>query len=117
MSMQNILHVPERGRGTGLLAEEVRQVGSLAKSREGLGSQWRSSMFRIGTAGLTCAAHKVAIEGGSQDREGTIRPVRDCSNPVAEVIEQTGLCADCAPIFRLAIKAGRVKVVERIEKS
>jgi hypothetical protein len=89
---------------------------SQGKGREPMGTQ-RALMFRVGTAGLTCAAYEVAIERGSQDREGTIRPVRDCGKPATELIERTALCADCAPIFRLAIDAGRVKVVQRIEKN
>ena len=77
----------------------------------------RALMFRIGSQGLTCAAYEVAIEAGTEDREGTIRPVRDCPNPVAEVVSNTGLCADCASMFRTAMETGNVRVAEKIDKS
>jgi hypothetical protein len=72
----------------------------------------RAILFRAGTRGLTCAAYEVVIERGSQDRKGTIRPVRDCPNPTTEVVKGTGLCDDCAAIYRNA----EIQVVSRVVK-
>ena len=59
----------------------------------------RALVFRAGTVGLICAAYEVEIEGGGQDRPGTIRQVRDCINLATERWEAngtvTGLCATC----------------------
>lgn len=60
----------------------------------------RALLFRMGTQGLTCAAYEVAIEPGTETHKGTIRPVRDCTKPATEVVQETGLCADCADVLR-----------------
>jgi hypothetical protein len=61
----------------------------------------RGVVFRIGDVGLTCAAFEVSIEAGTEDRRGSMRPVRDCVNAVTVVLRAkdgslTGLCDDCA---------------------
>jgi hypothetical protein len=61
----------------------------------------RAVVFRVGTVGLICAAYEVAIERGTEGREGTIRPIRDCSKPTTVMLQAkdrslTGLCDDCA---------------------
>jgi hypothetical protein len=70
-------------------------------------------MFRVGTQGLTCAAYEVAIESGTEHREGTIRPVRDCTKAASEVVQNTGLCSDCASIFRQSLIQGCVRRVDK----
>jgi hypothetical protein len=49
--------------------------------------------------GLVCAAYEVEIEAGGQDREGSITPVRDCTNLATELLVYGGtytrLCAPC----------------------
>jgi hypothetical protein len=75
----------------------------------------RALMFRAGTVGLICAASEVEITSGGQDRPGTIRPVRDCTNLATELVEgadgcQTGLCAPCRDLIVGSQSVGRVRV-------
>jgi hypothetical protein len=72
----------------------------------------RALMFRAGTKGLICAAFEVAIERGSEDREGTIRLVRECPNPATVEWQGTGLCADCAELLQHA----EISVVRNIKR-
>jgi hypothetical protein len=73
----------------------------------------RALLFRVGTVGLTCAAYEVAIERGSEDQEGSIRPVRDCTNPTEHIVQGTGLCTDCATIY---CRTTQIEVVQRIKE-
>jgi hypothetical protein len=72
-------------------------------------------MFRPGTVGLICAAYEVEITAGTEHRQGTIRPVRDCTNLATERVVSgecvTGLCPDCADA--LANSPG-IGVVEKV---
>jgi hypothetical protein len=75
----------------------------------------RALLFRAGTVGLICAAYEVEFESAGQDRPGTIRPVRDCTNLATEVLEgadgsQTGLCATCRDLIASASSVGTVRV-------
>jgi hypothetical protein len=72
----------------------------------------RALVFRAGQRGLVCAAYEVAIEQGSEDREGTIRPIRQCPNPATVEWQKTGLCADCAEVLQTA----EISVVKNIER-
>lgn len=72
----------------------------------------RALVFRVGSNGLICAAYEVAIESGSQDRQGIIRPIRHCTNPATVVWKGTGLCGDCAEV----LQAAEISVARKIGK-
>jgi hypothetical protein len=78
----------------------------------------RALVFRVGGVGLLCAAYEVAIERGSQDQAGTMRPVRDCPNPATETWQAAdgslmGLCADCCAAVRASSSVGVVVSKQR----
>jgi len=74
----------------------------------------RALVFRAGTVGLVCAAYEVEIDGGGQDRQGSIRPVRYCTNLATERWEAngtvTGLCATCRDAVAASPSVGTVRV-------
>jgi hypothetical protein len=77
----------------------------------------RALVFKAGTVGLICAASEVEITSGDQDRQGSMRPVRSCTNPATEVLEgedgsQTGLCAPCHALI-LASQSVSTVLVQR----
>jgi hypothetical protein len=63
----------------------------------------RALMFRAGQMGLICSAYEIEITSGGQDREGTITPVRDCTNLATELFAfggtYTRLCAPCRDVI------------------
>jgi hypothetical protein len=75
----------------------------------------RALVFRAGTVGLVCAAYEVEISSGGQDREGSITPIRSCTNLATELLEgadgcQTGLCAPCRDLIVAASSLSTVRV-------
>jgi hypothetical protein len=77
----------------------------------------RALVFRAGTVGLVCAATEVEITSGGQDREGSITPIRSCTNLATELLEgadggQTGLCAPCRDLIVASMSISRV-IVQR----
>jgi hypothetical protein len=56
----------------------------------------RALVYRAGTVGLVCAAHEVAIEAGAEGREGSMRPVRQCTELASVMLNGTRFCATCA---------------------
>jgi hypothetical protein len=76
----------------------------------------RALVFRTGSMGLICAAYEVEIERGSEDTEGTITPVRDCTNLATELLVYGGtytrLCAPCRDLI-VASPAVNVASVQR----
>jgi hypothetical protein len=74
----------------------------------------RALVFRAGTVGLICAAYEVEIDRGGQDRQGSIRPVRDCTNLATERWEAngtvTGLCGTCRDAVAASPSVGTVRV-------
>jgi hypothetical protein len=75
----------------------------------------RALVFKAGTVGLICAASEVEIESGGQDRSGTVRQIRSCTNLATELLEgadgcQTGLCATCRDLIAASPSVGRVQV-------
>jgi hypothetical protein len=74
----------------------------------------RALLFRAGTVGLICAAYEVEIERATQDRQGTIRPVRDCTNLATELVAgqgtETALCAVCADAVGNSPAVGVAKI-------
>lgn len=73
-------------------------------------------MFRAGSVGMICAAAEVEIEGGGQDRPGTVRTVRSCTNLATELLEAngttTGLCPTCRDLIAASPSVGRA-IVQR----
>jgi hypothetical protein len=72
----------------------------------------RALVFRAGSNGPTCAAYEVAIERGSRGREGTIRPIRHCTNPATVDWQGTGLCVGC----RDMVQRSAISVAHKIER-
>jgi hypothetical protein len=75
----------------------------------------RALMYRVGSVGMICAAYEVAMESGTEHRQGTIAPVRDCMNLATELLEaadgsQTGLCATCRDLIVASTNVSRVLV-------
>jgi hypothetical protein len=75
----------------------------------------RALVFRAGTVGLICAAYEVEIEGGGQDRAGSVRLVRDCTSIATERLEGadgclTGLCKPCHDLIAASPSVGTVQV-------
>jgi hypothetical protein len=80
----------------------------------------RALMFTAGSVGPTCAAMEVAIERGTDGREGTIRGIGECDKPTAVLViatgtgVKTGFCADCGDAIAHSSDVG--VVVSRIPK-
>jgi hypothetical protein len=75
----------------------------------------RALVFKAGTLGLFCAANEVEIESGGQDRAGSVRLIRSCTNLATERLEgkdgcQTGLCAPCRDLIVASQSVGTVRV-------
>ena len=75
----------------------------------------RALVFKAGTVGLICAASEVEITSGGQDRAGSVRLIRSCTNLATELLEgadgsQTGLCAPCRDLIVASQSVGRVRV-------
>jgi hypothetical protein len=74
----------------------------------------RALVYRAGTVGLICAAYEVEIDGGDQDREGSITPVRDCTSLATELWVAGGtvtrLCAPCRDLIAASPSVGTVQV-------
>jgi len=72
----------------------------------------RALVYQAGTVGMLCAATEVAIERGSQDRPGTITPIRVCTNPATVEVQGTHFCDTCGE----AVSHSSIEIVERIER-
>jgi hypothetical protein len=77
----------------------------------------RALVFRAGSMGLICAAYEVEIEGGGQDRKGTMRAIRDCTNLATELWTAGGtytrLCAPCRDAIADSPDVGVVRTQQR----
>lgn len=94
-AMRNILHA-RTGRGTGLLAVKVRQVGSLAKRGKG----WEAVAIVRGIAmapdmrARRCYAVEIAFESGDYENAVMARVVNDgCEQPPVAMEQGSGVCA------------------------
>jgi hypothetical protein len=72
----------------------------------------RALVFRAGSNGPTCAAYEVAIEPGSRDRPGRMRPIRHCTNPATVQWKGTGLCVGCRDL----VERSEISVARHIER-
>jgi hypothetical protein len=73
----------------------------------------RALVFRAGSSGPTCAAYEVAIERGGRGRQGTIRPIRHCTNPATVTWRGTGLCAGCHDVIQ---QSPEISVARHLEQ-
>jgi hypothetical protein len=77
----------------------------------------RALVYRAGTVGLICAAFEVAIERGTEGREGSIRPIRECTNPATELLvtgeTSTRFCAGCAEQIARSPNTSVVRAIQR----
>jgi hypothetical protein len=69
----------------------------------------RALIYRAGSVGMICAAVEVAIEPGGQDREGSLRPIRDCTKPATVTVNETRFCADCGDTIARSPKQSVVR--------
>jgi hypothetical protein len=79
------------------------------------GAMARALMFRAGTVGMICAAYEVELTRGTETTEGSIRPVRDCTNLATELVRGTGLCSDCAEALSQSSNVSVARVIRRPE--
>jgi hypothetical protein len=76
-------------------------------------------MFTAGSVEPTCAAFEVAIERGTDGREGTMRGIRNCDKPTAVIViatetgVRTGFCADCGDAVARGTDVGVVARIKR----
>jgi hypothetical protein len=77
----------------------------------------RALVFRAGTVGLICAAFEVEIERGTEGREGSIRPIRECTNLATELLvtgeTSTRFCAGCAEQIARSPNTSVVRAIQR----
>jgi hypothetical protein len=77
----------------------------------------RALVYRAGSVGLVCAAFEVAIERGTEGREGTIRPIRECTELATELWvtgdTSTGFCAGCAEVIARSPNTSVVRAIQR----
>jgi hypothetical protein len=75
----------------------------------------RALVFRAGSVGPTCAATDVAIEKGTLANPGTLRPIRECTNPATVLWKGTGFCVECRDVIRRSSSIGVVQSIQRKE--
>jgi hypothetical protein len=97
--------------GAGSLAAKVLRVGSPTTGGWGAVAVKRGLVFRAGERGSTCAAMEVAIERGTEGREGSMRGIRECTSPATVEIHRTHFCDDCGDAIA---RSSNVAVVDRI---
>lgn len=73
----------------------------------------RALVFRAGTVGLICAAFEVAIERGTEGREGSIRPIRECTELATVMVQGTRFCAGCAEQLARSPNVSVVRAIQR----
>jgi hypothetical protein len=71
----------------------------------------RALVFRAGTRGLICAALEVAIDQGTEIRQGTMRGIGECTKPATVIVHNTGFCEEHGEQIA---RSRNVSVVDRI---
>jgi hypothetical protein len=73
----------------------------------------RALVFRVGSRGDICAAYEVAIEKGTLANPGSLRPIRECTNPATVLWKRTGLCVTCRDAIQASTNIGVVQSIQR----